>query len=97
MKDTFNGDRPVAIKVLHTSYSALGYQEADCLRRLNTADVNGFASVVHLHVCVLFKLGDICKCFVGTVRQTAAPIYLFFYEINYNRMIHVSSDAQISV
>ena len=40
----------VSIKVLHRHYSFLGTQEADCIRRLNQADVHHFSATLRLYV-----------------------------------------------
>ncbi|CAH1261343.1 Hypp2313 [Branchiostoma lanceolatum] len=50
-EDTFRRDNNlVSIKILHVNYHALGYQEADCIRRLNLADPEDISRCVRLLV-----------------------------------------------
>ncbi|XP_078674914.1 uncharacterized protein LOC144912964 isoform X1 [Branchiostoma floridae x Branchiostoma belcheri] len=64
-EDTFRRDNNlVSIKILHVNYHALGYQEADCIRRLNLADPEDISRCVRLlnfftfdeHYCMVFEL-----------------------------------------
>ncbi|XP_071963337.1 uncharacterized protein [Antedon mediterranea] len=57
-------DYQVAIKILHTEYQLLGYQEADTVLRLNRLDSSNFSRVVKLlntfqfgdHFCMVYEL-----------------------------------------
>ncbi|XP_067039056.1 dual specificity tyrosine-phosphorylation-regulated kinase 2-like [Acropora muricata] len=65
VQDTFHPDkRPVAVKVMNLNNSYLGAQEAECVRKLNAADVLKVSRTIQLfntftfedHYCLVFEL-----------------------------------------
>ncbi|ELU13571.1 hypothetical protein CAPTEDRAFT_218270 [Capitella teleta] len=67
--DTFRDNSLVSIKVLHSQNNALGAQEAECLRKLNQADPEGYSATLRLftkftldeHYCMVFELLNPCQ------------------------------------
>ncbi|KAJ8044561.1 Serine/threonine-protein kinase ppk5 [Holothuria leucospilota] len=64
-RDTFKGgDSFVAIKILNADFFDLGYQESNCVRRLNQADPRGFSGAIRLqntfqfddHFCMVYEM-----------------------------------------
>ena len=49
-QDVYCDDKLVAIKVLHQHNYTLGFQESDCIRRLNTADPFCLSPTFRMHV-----------------------------------------------
>ncbi|KAI0215229.1 hypothetical protein LSAT2_032735 [Lamellibrachia satsuma] len=75
-QDTFRGGELVSIKVLHKRYSVLGTQEADCIRRLNQADIHHFSATLRLYTMFLFD-GHYCLVFELLHPQ---PLHKYFLD-----------------
>ncbi|KAK2174453.1 hypothetical protein NP493_801g02063 [Ridgeia piscesae] len=83
-QDTFRGGELVSVKILHRHYSVLGTQEADCIRRLNQADVHHFSGTLRLYTMFLYD-GHYCLVFELLQPQ---PLYKYFLDTKAPQKLH---------